>query len=560
MQCNPPPRYNRGRGRPRARKGAQARAPNLDSQATASSSENGSSPSPPEPLPSPTDHQAESETAAPDPAALQVEGNEILMSDEERVENLELQNEELLALEAIYGEDLKMGDETERKTGVIRAHIELPEESVIIQVGDAPTSTSVRQIPPISLRFQLPPSYPSQSSPDFVLDVSWLDSEQRAHLARHLVELWEENGRAPCLYSFAEFLRSNALDILGALTNTDGRVAIALRSKDPDLVDELLTFDRAKEKEKFDAKLFQCGVCFNELRGSACVQFDPCVHVFCADCSREYFTVQVEEDLQSVGLCFDVSCTKRQPPAVDGGSQAAEDTHRGQIPRAALRELLGESLFERYDSLWQKKQLESRSDICFCPRPFCQAPANIQESESGDQTGVRMATCTHCGFCFCAVCQRSWHGNSTKICNWRSFAPIVESYLKASQSGDITQVTFLEKRYGEKMLRKMARDWENERESRKWLVENSKDCPECGLHVQKSDGCNHMTCSRCKTHFCYLCGAWLSPARPYTHFNQPGTACYQNLFEGAVDLGPGDLVDEEDWEVAINQEFLQRAL
>lgn len=40
-----------------------------------------------------------------------------------------------------------------------------------------------------------------------------------------------------------------------------------------------------------------------------------------------------------------------------------------------------------------------------------------------------------------------------------------------------------------------------------------------------------MTCVRCKTHFCFRCGAKLRAESPFKHFDQPG-GCYQKLFEG----------------------------
>jgi len=36
---------------------------------------------------------------------------------------------------------------------------------------------------------------------------------------------------------------------------------------------------------------------------------------------------------------------------------------------------------------------------------------------------------------------------------------------------------------------------------------DAKECPGCGILVQKSQGCNHMTCTKCSTEFCYVCGA-----------------------------------------------------
>lgn len=37
-------------------------------------------------------------------------------------------------------------------------------------------------------------------------------------------------------------------------------------------------------------------------------------------------------------------------------------------------------------------------------------------------------------------------------------------------------------------------------------VANCQKCPLCRVYIQRSTGCDHMTCNRCDTHFCYKCG------------------------------------------------------
>ena len=34
---------------------------------------------------------------------------------------------------------------------------------------------------------------------------------------------------------------------------------------------------------------------------------------------------------------------------------------------------------------------------------------------------------------------------------------------------------------------------------------NCKFCPKCGISSYKFDGCNHMTCAKCKYSYCYIC-------------------------------------------------------
>jgi len=41
----------------------------------------------------------------------------------------------------------------------------------------------------------------------------------------------------------------------------------------------------------------------------------------------------------------------------------------------------------------------------------------------------------------------------------------------------------------------------------RWLHKNTKRCPSCKAHIQRSVGCDHMTCKNCRYEFCYNCNA-----------------------------------------------------
>jgi hypothetical protein len=38
-----------------------------------------------------------------------------------------------------------------------------------------------------------------------------------------------------------------------------------------------------------------------------------------------------------------------------------------------------------------------------------------------------------------------------------------------------------------------------------WISLNTKKCPSCNVPIQRDEGCNHMHCTQCDVHFCWLC-------------------------------------------------------
>jgi len=54
-------------------------------------------------------------------------------------------------------------------------------------------------------------------------------------------------------------------------------------------------------------------------------------------------------------------------------------------------------------------------------------------------------------------------------------------------------------------------------EDKKEFLKNKKTCPKCDTITEKIDGCDHMTCDVCKTHWCWRCRDIRNPSDPYNH-------------------------------------------
>lgn len=490
------------------------------------------------------------------------------MSEEDR----ESQEDELLALASIYDEqEFHRADSAQG--GEMQLCLELPPDFQVVVQGEKRAVYNVSFLPPLVLNFELPSEYPSSSAPIFTISSKWLTRAQMSSLCKRLDELWEENQGCVVLFTWVQFLKEEALDFLGIQSPLEvvrgGSKASAERKKsepvtavkcsgkssdqeeeeqprkqkvghseprsspsasplsssqldpravlavDPrvDILPQLLDFDEAHRQKMFDSKVFCCGICFMEKLGSGCLCFNQCQHVYCKACMTEYFQIQIRDGNVQCLNCPEPKCTSVATPL-------------------QVKQLVDEELFARYDRLLLQSTLDLMADVVYCPRQSCATAVMVEPDTT-------MGICPSCRYAFCTLCKLAYHGLSHCKITADDLRGLRDEYLSASTSGK----KFMEQRYGKRVIQKAV----EESFSRDWLNENCKGCPRCGTNIQKSDGCNKMTCTSCRQYFCWLCLGQLSKVNPYSHFNNPNSPCYNQLFQG-VDLDDEDAFwsDEED--------------
>ncbi|CAE6521841.1 unnamed protein product [Rhizoctonia solani] len=443
----------------------------------------------------------------------------------------QLQEEEIDALVAVYPDILTWTSTPAGKEIKLDISIELENEhkfdivsSVAVDTsfpGAGPSRgpqtspdsilTSLTHLPPLLIIVILPPDYP-QTKP-IIQNISarhaWLAPALVRKLAVRLDDMWTpEEG---VLWQWVEDVRSGAfLESTLYLPHPSPKILLA----------HLMAHQSSAKQAEFSVRAFTCGICLSTQRGSKCVQLDcPNAHVFCLECLKEFWGMCVAEGEVTKVACPGVECVKARETAKNDAGDVGDDV---------IRRVLNEEQVARWKWLRIKHAAEKDPSSVPCPVRMCQAPVPRPRAAAEDETGwSRLRTCDSCGFAFCVACKRTWHGPVSRCAITRT-KEFVEAYVSLPE-GDPRRRA-LEGQYGRRVLERMAQEYKDEKSNQLWLEERTTACPRCETRVEKSEGCNHMTCARCAVHFCFRCGAKLRAESPYTHFSQPGS-CYGKLFD-----------------------------
>ncbi|CAI9095313.1 OLC1v1031234C1 [Oldenlandia corymbosa var. corymbosa] len=408
--------------------------------------------------------------------------------------NDQAQEDELLAMEAIYGDTMFILD---RQNGLrcfqIHIHVDTPKEvsvsvnlsssTVLEREVDTPEfsySFKVDYLPPIILTCVLPHSYPSHSPPYFTISVLWLNSAKISTLCGILDSIWNEQSGQEVIYQWVEWLRSSCLPLLGfdreiilgpcgGLHEGDKRAISRSVSAEVD-IPLIKSYNDEQRSENFSKDLHECCICFSEFPGTEFARL-PCQHFFCWTCMKTYAEMHVKEGTVNKLLCPTAKCW-------------------GMIPPGLLRRLLGDDEYERWESMLLQKTLESMSDVTYCPR--CETICIEDEDEH--------AQCSKCFFSFCTLCRERRHVGV--VC----MTPEMRLQVLMERQNS-SQLKPEHKRREKEMINDML--------SMREINTFAKQCPSCNMAISRTEGCNKMACGNCGSYFCYLCKKQIDG---YEHF------------------------------------------
>jgi hypothetical protein len=199
-------------------------------------------------------------------------------------------------------------------------------------------------------------------------------------------------------------------------------------------------------KKRGSSDFMFCGICYEEVPGDELFAL-PCGDYFCNDCWMSSLQTVSAEGLQQIvtTTCPQHDCSERV---------TSDDV-----------QMVAPELVPRWDDALLQVFVQRCAEHMFCPGPNCTAVANWCSRDAPFPTPV---CCKLCDTSFCFQCGEQPH------------SPAPCAVLG---------------RFNEIMSKFEEQDHENK----------TKECPGCGIKIQKNGGCNHMTCSQCRLEFCWIC-------------------------------------------------------
>jgi len=199
-----------------------------------------------------------------------------------------------------------------------------------------------------------------------------------------------------------------------------------------------------------------CPICYDEMEEGNMMTM-PCGCEFCMDCWHDYCVNAIAQEGPSCvySTCPEATCT--------------EILTEIEMEKAAPDHL------QQFQTFQLRNFVESNTLTRWCPGVGCERIACAPTALAMEQEG-NVAHCDGCCTSFCLICGEEPH------------APT-----------------------GCKDLARWNEKCRNESETANWILANTKSCPKCASRIEKNQGCNHITCQRCKHEFCWICsGDWAS--------------------------------------------------
>jgi hypothetical protein len=213
------------------------------------------------------------------------------------------------------------------------------------------------------------------------------------------------------------------------------------------------------------ASMQTCCICFQHFSKVERNVTLPCGHdITCSACWGKYIVALLEDGQAAHLQCIEPSCAC-------------------PVPLEEAKKVISAQKYAHLERQVLNSYVDSNPLMKWCPRPGCGCSISLAQQVHSDAMLVKalkghtpLTVHCKCGHAFC------WH------CGETAHEPALCEQVKQWK----------------KLLTEEHR--QEDHESEVWVSAHTQPCPNCSAKVQRSGGCNHMVCSVCGQHFCYVCG------------------------------------------------------
>jgi len=262
---------------------------------------------------------------------------------------------------------------------------------------------------------------------------------------------------------FGELKRTLGRKVTFDNLSTPKRILVTGTDKDGSIAFDMVANQKDVAPTDTETEDICCSICWTSAE-------DPitttCGHTYCADCFERF--------------CFAGAASS----ATDFSLRCAGDSSKcsQELPLSELQSHLSSRVFEKILEESFKSHVRRRPEtLQYCATPDCD---QIYRVSSKKVSVPATFTCPSCLMSVCTACHASHQGMSCA------------EYVDV-KSGGYAALEETKKRLG------------------------IKDCPKCKTSIEKTEGCNHMTCGGCRTHICWKCLETFSTGGEcYGHLNR----------------------------------------
>ena len=207
------------------------------------------------------------------------------------------------------------------------------------------------------------------------------------------------------------------------------------------------TLNKVEEVRQSGSEV-KCETCWNKISLKDAADL-KCRHVFCVDCLGKSIIAHVNERIAKI-YCPGINCNYL----------ISSDY--------IFKMLKNEKSRSCYIYLLTQIYIDSNPEVVLCPEPDCNVV--IKSITPNMDYNVKCSN----GHKSCFKCQQPWHDplDCVNLKKW------LETRRQVGPTAN-------------------------------WILENTKDCPKCGVTIQKDGIENHITCIWCDASWCWICTVML---------------------------------------------------